>query len=297
MLRGQGQGATAWTDVVRPDGGSPDIATEAGRQGLDQPPQRLGAGRRGPAVVAAVIATALGIALWQPWAPSRMPAASSPAPVIALRAADTATIEPSPAEAPRAPVSVPSAAPVTAGTAFYTTITDNEWTVVALLAAGATGSTDEPATQHPADKPWSPDGPWLVLQQGLTPVAEPIVATAESPGPCPPASVPRDRTAVPLPAGRVAYLGITVPAGVPRPQVTARRLGGAQDELARVPNPAVRLAGLDAATRYIIPTAGPGAAILFASAAPAPLAPGAYEFTVASPQASGERYLYACIAP
>jgi hypothetical protein len=53
---------------------------------------------------------------------------------------------------------------------------------------------------------------------------------------------------------------------------------------------------MDAATRYVIPTAGPGAAVLFTGDPAAAMAPGAYQFTVASPGAGGTRYLYACIA-
>jgi hypothetical protein len=53
---------------------------------------------------------------------------------------------------------------------------------------------------------------------------------------------------------------------------------------------------MDAATRYLIPTAGPGAAILFTGGATGAMAPGAYQFTVASPGPAGNRYLYACIA-
>jgi hypothetical protein len=263
-----------------------------GRRGLEQPPERLGGGGRRPAVAGIVIVVLVGIALWQPWAPSRTPLVAPGAPTPGAALVEPSS-RPSPAAASPASSGAPTPAPNTTRTRFYTTVTDNEWTIVALLAPGVPGSTEEPATQHPAA--WSADGPFLVLQQGLTPRTAPAVGTALSPTPCPPASRPRDRTSVPLPAGRVAYLGITVPSGVSRPDVTASMIGSTQGALVRLPAPAIRLAGMDAATRYVIPTAGPGAAILFAGDATGAMAPGAYQFTVASPGSGGNRYLYACI--
>jgi len=281
--------------MVRPGDREPVTVTGDGRRGLETPPERLrgGSGRR-PAVVGVVIAVLVGIAVWQPWTTTAPPPGPSTSALVIGRV-QASDVPPTPTASPM-PSGSPAGLSGTTRTAFYTTVTDNEWTVVALLAPSSPTSTDEPATQHPT-LPWSADGPFLVLQQGLTPVEAPMLGTSSSAGPCPPAAVPRDRTAVPLPAGRVAYLGITVPSGVPRPQVTAERLGGSGGALGRAPAPAIRLAGMDASTRYVIPAAGPGAAVLFSAVSGAAMAPGAYQFTVASPGAAGQRYLYACIGP
>jgi hypothetical protein len=286
--------------MARPAESRTEQVVGDGRNRLDQPPVRLGGGGRQPVVVGIGIALVIGIAIWQPWSQAVLQSASptgQPAALPAVPASDgltSASASPSATTRP-APSHGTTPTPGAGGTAVYTTITDNEWTVVALLAPAAPASTEEPATQHPA-LPWSADGPFLVLQQGLTPVAAPVVG-AGSRDPCPPVGAPRDRTAVPLPAGRVAYLGITIPPDVPRPQVTAARLGQPAGALARVPAPTVRLAGMDATARYIIPTAGPGAAVLFTGGLSTPRTAGAYQFTVASPGAAGDRYLSACIAP
>ena len=286
--------------MARTDERKPEDGIRDGRLGLEQPPERLGGGgRRSPAVVGIVMALVVAIAIWQPWAPSAPPEASpSPQPVAVATARASGEPVPSPS-APRGgnqrATPTPGIPGGSAGTAVYTTVTDNEWTVVALLAPASPVSTEEPAVQHPTLS-WSADGPFLVLQQGLNPVVSPISGGTAS-SPCPPVGLPRDRVAVPLPGGRVAYLGITVPSGVARPAVTAVRLGAGQGSVTRAPAPTVRLAGMDASTRYVIPTAGPGAAVLFSAASGTALSPGAYQFTVASTGASGDRYLYACIGP
>jgi len=287
--------------MARPDESNAEPGIAARRNSLEQPPERLsGGGRRSPAVVGVVIALVVGIAVWQPWAP-HVPTSPTPSPQpLAAATADGASGRPAASPASSAgtyPQPTASAAPGgVARTAVYATVTDNEWTVVALLAPESPASSEEPTTQHPT-LPWSADGPFLVLQQGLSPVAAPIGGSAASSHPCPPVGLPRDRVAVPLPASRVAYLGITVPALVPRPQVTAMRLGAGRGSITRAPAPTVRLAGMDASTRYLIPTAGPGAAVLFTAIPGGAMASGAYQFTVASPGSGGDRYLYACIAP
>ena len=282
--------------MARPADREPLPFSGDGRRGVETPPERLrGGGGRRPAIVGLAIVALVGIALWQPWS-AKGPTPPGPSESVLAIGRVPASAAPTPSPASPSPSVSATGLPGTTRTAFYTTVTDNEWTVVALLAPANPASTEEPATQHPTSA-WSSDGPFLVLQQGLTPVEAPIVRTASSAGPCPPAAVPRDRTAVPLPAGRVAYLGVTVPSGVPRPQVTGSLVGKTSGALARVPAPAVRLAGMDATTRYVIPTAGPGATVLFTLDPSAALAAGTYQFTVASPGASGDRYLYACIAP
>jgi len=287
--------------MARPDESNAETGIAARRNSLEQPPERLSRGGRGPVVVGTAIAFVLTVAVWQPWAQNGAQPSSPTPPQAAIPTAPASGGLPSGSTASSAPVRpaptvATTAAPGTTRAAFYTTVTDNEWTVVALLAPAAPASTEEPATQHPVPA-WSAEGPFLVLQQGLTPVAVPFVASSTTQSPCPPVGLPRDRTAVALPAGRVAYLGITVPSGVPRPRVSAARLGRSAGALARVPAPTVRLAGMDAATQYTIPTAGPGAVVLFAADPRLAIAPGAYQFTVASPGAAGDRYLYACIAP
>lgn len=261
------------------------------------PGQLRGGGGRGAAVTGLAIAAVLGLLIWQPWTPpsdvALAPEAPSPTPA---RAADLLAPATGP-EATGVPAKAQIPGVITSGLAFYTSITDNEWTVVALLAQAAPTSTEEPATQHGDGAPWSQAGPLLVLQQGLAAVDSPIERAGDPAAPCVPRGVPRDRIAVPLPAGRVAYLGVTIPRNVPRPEVTATLLGGPPGTLLRVTSPAVELAGVSTGGRVVIPSSGPGGAILFAPETAGLVPPGAYRFEVASPGAMGDRYLYACVAP
>lgn len=266
-------------------------------RGFEQPPERLRGGDRcPPAVVALAIAAVLALLAWQPWGSDHaaIVAPGSPAPAIAR--ADSSRAPSSAANGTDAPPA-PVADQGTADSAFYVSITDNEWTVVALLTPVGPASSEEPASQHTAGAAWSPAGPFLVLQQGLIPVQTPVERAGDPGAPCIGTGVPRDRNAVPLPAHRVAYLGVTIPGTVPRAEVAAARLGGPAGTLTRATSPTVELAGMRAGRRYLIPSSGPGGAILFALTPPGLLPSGAYRFEVASPGADGSRYLYACIAP
>ncbi|HET9614418.1 MAG TPA: hypothetical protein VFP22_06375, partial [Candidatus Limnocylindrales bacterium] len=257
--------------------------------GYDQPPERLRAGGpRHPLAVALVIAAGFALAIWQPWA--------SPTP----RVSRGPTPAPGPSGVARGPAPTPDPPnqSETAGPVVYTSITDNEWTVVALLSPAAPASTEEPAGQHvPA---WSASGPFLVLQQGVVPALAPIEdagdAAKDASALCVSTAVPRDRTVVPVPAGRVGYLGVTIPGELPRASVSASVLSGPGGAMTRSVSPTIELAGMRTAARYIIPSTGPGGAILFAGSPPGPMPSGVYRFTVESPGA-GSRYLYACITP
>ncbi len=258
----------------------------------EQPTERLRAGsRRGPGTVALIITTGLALAVWQPWAAQRAatavspnrPSASSPRTVPGLPPASAA----------------PASYSSTADPEVFVSITDNEWTVVALLAPAAAPSTEEPSIQHPAAGAWSPDGPFLVLQQGLIPVASPIedaVGHARDPARlCVSTTVPRDRTVVPVPRGRVAYLGVTIPGSVPRPAVSTTVLGNSSVSMSRAISPTVELQGMGAGRRFVMPSTGPGGVVLFTAAPSGPLPSDVYRFTVASPGPVGTHYLYACV--
>jgi hypothetical protein len=229
----------------------------------------------------------LVILVWQPWAraiPSPVPA-TSPTPLAVV---------PSPPAAAVGPSTAPPSAPVgPAGPLPYLSLVDNEWTVVALLATDASASTEEPATQHPAA--WPPQGPLLVLQQGLRYSVQPVDGVREATQTCRSPAPSRDRAAVHLPSDRVAYLGVTFPGGAPRPSVTAGVLGSPELLLQRVPSPVVRLGGMGAGGLYTIPGTGSGASVLFALAEPGFLPAATYQFDVDSPGMGGHHYLYACI--
>jgi hypothetical protein len=266
--------------------------------GYQQPPERLrGGDRRRPTTVALVIAAVLALLAWQPWGSDNGAIVPPDSPTPAIARVDGSRAPSSATDGTDAPMPTPAADLRAVDSAFYVSITDNEWTVVALLTPDAPRSTEEPATQHNAGAAWSPVGPFLVLQQGLIPVETPVERAADPGAPCSPRGVPRDRIAVPLPAGRVAYLGVTIPGTVPRAEVTAAILGGPAGTMTRATSPTVQLAGMNAGRRYVIPSSGPGGTILFALTPPGPLPSGAYRFEVASPGAVGNRYLYACVAP
>src|SRR5436305_1374490 len=263
--------------------GSDDRVLEPAAR-YEQPPQRLRAGdRRRPAALALVIVAGLALAVWQPWTPR-------------ARSVTSGVARSSPSPSALAVVATPNPGP--SGPRVFTSITDNEWTVVALLNADARGSTEEPATQHPPPA-WSAAGPFLVLQQGLLPAPAPIEAAADvarNPSVlCVPTGVPRDRRVVPVPGGRVAYLGVTIPGDVPRPAVTATIVSASDQVLTRVVAPTIELAGMASGGPYTIPSTGPGGVILFAMSSPGPLPSAVYRFAVDS--SAGPHYLYACVAP
>jgi len=279
-----------------------DTAARDRRDALEHPPQRLrGADSRRPAAIVLAIAAVIGVLVWKPWGEDRIavapPVSSSPA--VARRTPPPASATPvsSSPIVGRTPVPSPSstASPAATGTGRYVSLTDNEWTVVALLAGAAPASTEEPATPHAPAATFSPGGPFLVLQQGLSYVTAPVERAGHPEDACRPPASPRDRTAVQLPAGRVAYLGITFPGMDPRAAVTVVRLGRGMGGLRTATGLTVRIAGQATNRRYRIPTSGPGGAILFATTPAGIIAPGAYRFEVSTPELDGPRYLYACV--
>jgi hypothetical protein len=275
---------------------------EPAARGVEQPVERLGAGGiRRPLGITLGIAAAIAVLVWQPWTPPRPP--SPPGPPVATRpvvsplalATPPSTAGPGPSAAP---TPVPQRAPD--GTLIYASLVDNEWTVVALLVPPAAASSEEPALQHPSPAPWPPAGPLLVLQQGVLPVSVPIGGTRHPDLACQSSAVPRDRTAVPLPAGRVAYLGVTFPGMDPLALVAASVRGpGHPAGIAfdRVRNVVVPLAGLALGQRYTVPSTGIGGAVLFAMTPAGILPPGTYRFEVTGPGNGSRRFLYACVGP
>ena len=236
--------------------------------------------------VAVLIVAALVTLVWQPWGRD-----------------DRSTLRPSVnpiAERDASPTSLPSVPrtgsdPDTQAIDAYVSLTDNEWTVVALLAPDAPTSTEEPATQHPPA--WTPDGPFHVLQQGLRPVAPPAPREGQPEVTCQPTVPPRERAVVTVPAGRVAYLGVTFPGMDPRAQVRASSVDGIDVELVPVSPLVVRLVGQADDRPYTVPSTGPGGAILFATTPPGILPSGSYRFDITTPTIAGRRLLYACVGP
>jgi hypothetical protein len=268
--------------------------TRADRSGIEQPVERLRTGGSGKLLLlVCVVAAGLITLVWQPWG-----RASSKTP--ASQASVTAVGQPS--------SSVPSSSPPTAGSAStpapadlgfavthpYVSLIDNEWTVVALLSADGPVSTEEPSIQHGRGA-WSPGDPLLVLQQGLDEATRPIENGKDLSAVCAVSAGSRDRPAVHLPAGRVAYLGVTFPGMDPGAKVTASVLGRGGLALSRQAALTIRIRGLIAADQYLVPSSGSGGAVLFAVTPPVVLPPATYRFDIQSPGISGHRYLYACI--
>ena len=256
----------------------------------EPPLQRLRAGGTGRILSAVVVASmTLGILVWHPWG------ATGPAEPVPLPTPAAAVAPASGPSAPaRQPAPSPTATPPSVGSASvgpYRSLVDNEWTVVALLMPTAV-SADEPALPHATAAPWSADGPFLVVQQGL---GEASGQRRSQAGVCSLAAPPLDRPAVHLPAGRVAYLGITYPGMDPRAGVRATVLGASGTTLRRVSPVVVQLDGLSPAGRYTLPSSGPGGTILFATSRPGIMPIDTYRFEIDLPGTAGPRYLYACI--
>lgn len=267
----------------------------ADRVGNEQPLERLRAGGSGkPVGVALAIAAALAVLIWQPWGRVSSLIVPSKAPQTpAVAAAETTTSEsPTPTPSPSRPSSLG-----TPGSDAYVSLVDNEWTVVALLASDAVTSTEEPSIQHGSGATWPPSGPLLVLQQGLSYTVRPVEGPGEPDVACHAPDGSRYRTAVHLPAGRVAYLGVTFPGMNPGARVTAAILDLAGLALRRVPSLVVLLGGMTEGRLYTVPSSGSGGTVLFAMAQPRILPSATYRFDVETPGIIGHRYLYACIGP
>ena len=272
----------------------------AGTVGIEQPVERLrtGGSARPIGVVLATVVV-LAALIWQPWGRGTVPradvsltdASTSPATVAVVAAgAATPTIPTTPA--PSREFEPPGFSRPRRGPEAYVSLVDNEWTVVALIAANGPVSVEEPATQHAPSAQWSPGDPLLVLQQGLNYTVDTTGgpdATCESP------DRTRFRTTVQLPAGRVVYLGVTFPGMDPRATVTAQVMQRTGVALKRQPPVIVPLSGRTEGPRYTVPSTGAGGAVLFAAAPLGILPYATYRFDVETPGIAGHRYLYACV--
>jgi len=258
---------------------------------LHRLPSRSG---RTPIALAVVIAASLGVLVWAPWGRTTPAGSTASAAPVALSGQTSGASSPPGVAA--APSTLPSGPPVAgAAIARYSSLVDNEWTVVALLTLDAAPPSEEPAIQHVAVPPPSPDGPFQVLQQGLTAVMSPVERSGHPDAPCVAPAGSRDRTAVHLPAGRVVYLGVTFPGMNPRAAIAASVLGRPGITIVRVSPIVVALAGMPAERRYTVPSSGSGGTILFGLAPPNLLPSEAYRFTITAPGLEGPTYLYACI--
>ena len=261
-----------------PSGSLPD-----GLVVLERLPQR----RRRPATFAILAVSLVGLLMWAPW---RGGGADVPA--------SSAAIQPQPSEPALGQLSSsePTArlGPSTPPEARYESITDNEWTVVALLTPSDGGSTEEPANQHENWPGTSSDGPFVVLQQGVVAGLRPIDRPDRPASACA-TSGSRDQTAVHLPRGRVVYLGVTFPGMDPQADVAVSALTVSPTHLTRPASVAVELAGMRAGWRYTVPTTGPGGTILFVTSPAGLWASGPYRFEIRTPASDAPRFVYACV--
>ncbi len=189
---------------------------------MEQPVQPLRADGNGRLLVlVCIVAAGLAVLVWQPWgrgSSRTAPSQASQAPAIALDQPPPSP--PSPSRAIEVPV--PSSGPaevLAAEPQPYVSLVDNEWTMVALLSADGPVSTEEPSIQHGRGS-WSAGDDVLVLQQGLDDQVRPIETRKAPDAACTAPTGSRDRPAVHLPDGRVAYLGVTFPGMDPRARVT-----------------------------------------------------------------------------
>jgi hypothetical protein len=267
----------------------------------EQPLVRLRpGGSRTPVIVTAGILALLAALVWQPWGRPARPLAEvvtaslGPSPSIEALAspAPPAFSVSSPGSSPALSVSSPGA--IQAGPAAYLSLVDNEWTIVALLTPNDAGPGEEPALPHPTD-PQSGSDPLLVLQQGVNISTSPIERAGKPNLACQEKTVPRDQHAVPLPTGRVLYLGVTFPGMSPQAKVTATDLDRTGSVLSRVHSLVVSLSGQVPDASYSLPSAGPGAAVIFALPRGRVLPDSAYRFEIQAPGTAGPRYVYACV--
>jgi hypothetical protein len=262
------------------------------RPSLDAPLQRLpGRGGRSAVTGGLAILGVLAVLVWQPWSRNVSPTTPVAPAASPVAEADSRSSDPVASAAPSAPGATP--APAAAGVGTYVSLIDNEWTVVAMLDAGAPASTEEPATQHGSAGVGA--GPFLVLQQGAHPLTRRVTNAGVTKELCGSQTRPLDRLAVLLPAERVAYLGITFPGMDPNATVSAAGIGRSLPPLRRLRSPSLPLVGLAVGAHYRIPTTGPGGTVLFAPTRGATLASGAYRFEIRAPGIDGPRFVYACV--
>ena len=265
---------------------------QAGLVAVEHPPERLRSGGSWrPLALATGIVCLLVALVWQPWGTTSAPGPAavsrrSPVPIAPVPSAAV------PTGSPRG-VPLPPTAPGVA--VAYISLVDNEWTVVGLLSSSVGGSTDEPATQHPA--PAGASDALLVLQQGVIESSEPIEQAGQPDLACHGSAVPRDQRAVFLPAGRVVYLGVTFPGISPAARVSVVDLDARGARLGHVPSVVVPLAGRADGQAFRLPGSGPGAVQLFALAPAASLPSATYRFDVTLPGTTSHRFVYACVGP
>ncbi len=259
---------------------------------VEQPLTPLGTGgSRRPVGLIIVLVALLAMLVWQPWSGGPQ-SAGAPSP------GSTAAVAGRPAAPPPTAPGVgrsagPSGGAGSSGTADYLSLVDNEWTVVALLSPTRAGPAEEPALPHPTPPPGT-GTPLLVLQQGVNFSTQPIEQPGHPNLPCTAKAVPRLRLAVPLPAARVLYLGVTYPGMDPAVTVAVADLDGANVQLSRVRSLVVSLSGQPIDASYRLPNAGPGAVAMFALPRGTALPDGSYRFELDLPGV-GQRYLYACV--
>lgn len=276
--------------------------------GIDQPLERLRpGGSRLPLGIAVAIVSILGTLIWQPWGRADSPIVPSSglrttAAAVAQGAA-SATPMPSPSLSPSSSP-FPSLRPLptlgpsgsgTPGRAAYVSLVDNEWTVVALLAPNALAPARAPLISDGTGLFLASGAALLVLQQGLNYSIKPLERPGTPDVACDAPGPPRYRTAVQLPADRVAYVGVTFPGMNRRARVTATILDDPGGALRRLASLAVPLSGMTEGFRYTVPNSGPGGAVLFAMVPPRILPIATLRFDIESPGTIGHRYLYACI--
>jgi hypothetical protein len=260
----------------------------------EQPLVRLRpGGSRAPIVVSAAIVALLAALVWQPWGRPAGPLGK----VVTASLGPSPSVEALASPAPSAfsassPVSSPGA--IQAGPAAYLSLVDNEWTIVALLTPNDAGPGEEPALPHPTN-PQSGSDPLLVLQQGVNISTSPIERAGKPNLACQEKTVPRDQHAVALPTGRVLFLGVTFPGMSPQAKVTATDLDRTGSVLSRVHSLVVSLSGQTPDASYSLPSAGPGAAVIFALPRGRVLPDSAYRFEIQPPGTAGPRYVYACV--
>jgi len=253
---------------------------------------RLAPRREAPIAVAVTIVSVLGLLVWAPWGRDTESRGEASPTVSVLGGNASAT--PSSGVAVRGASAAPSLRAVVAGTLPYRSITDNEWTIVALLTPDAAPSTEEPANPHAAVPAPSAAGPFVVLQQGASVARDPIERPGRVDAGCQ-APGGTDGQAVRLPAGRVVYVGVTFPGMDPRARVDAVILGRPSVELTRARVVDVELSGMAPDWTYTVPSSGPGGTILFTMTPTTRLPSAPYRFDLSIPGTDGPRFLYACV--
>jgi hypothetical protein len=280
---GVDQGGT--TDLERPPG------TER-RETASVELHRLAPRREAPIAVALTIASVLGLLVWAPWG-REAPSTSEASPTAGVLRANASAM-PSSVVAVRRASAAPTLPAVVAGTLPYRSITDNEWTIVALLTPDAAPSTEEPANPHVAVPAPSAAGPFVVLQQGVSVARDPIESPDPADAACPAPGGARGQ-AVRLPAGRVVYVGVTFPGMDPRARVDAVILGRPSVELTEARVVDVELSGMSPDRTYTVPSSGPGGTILFTTTPTTRLPSAPYRFELSIPGNDGPRFVYACV--